>query len=551
MFLRELLTSASYIQILSATLFTYLPFRVFSGSTIIIDSTTRLNCNDAYFSTYYFWWTNLTYLPLFFFLVTVFILLFWIPKSSKVLVNPILMLLVAYAFELKDYIILNADDMSTLYGVYGVNTLLVNALNKYHPLVFYVSVGLLVATLIKLSTYSEHRNYYFTYPLMYSNLRNLNWATPQINLIALWMGSWWAIQEGTWGGWWNWDPSETFGLLVTLLAITSLHSENSKVNVHKVFIKSKMLFLYFLLSYFFIQLNFDLVSHNFGSKFFFFFNNNLFFLESSQLIITCLVIILMSIISLNSLTRRLLTESRPPLRAVTWQIRLLPLLALVLFVCWSFRPLINYFMWNFLELNIINFEPSLQPLVVFMAIFLAALLIHSSRFLLLLASVLSLFFLTWLPLVLLSLTNLNLIRVVHLVLCSFVLNCLLTYGLSPVEWINLHWSNFMVVNKQLLILNYELFTIDTLSYEPVSLWTFTEGSHSVVWNINTFANTPLNNFFLLSTWDGSCQNLYNLGGSYSTGYLNLELPFINNLNTLFLLALFLMLRLWTSNKYLN
>ena len=65
----------------------------------------------------------------------------------------------------------------------------------------------------------------------------------------------------------------------------------------------------------------------------------------------------------------------------------------------------------------------------------------------------------------------------------------------------------------------------------------------MVWNINTFANTPLNNFFLLSTWDGSCQNLYNLGGSYSTGYLNLELPFINNLNTLFLLALFLMLRL--------
>jgi hypothetical protein len=36
----------------------------------------------------------------------------------------------------------------------------------------------------------------------------------------------------------------------------------------------------FLLSYFFIQLNFDLVSHNFGAKFFFFFNNNLFFLEA-------------------------------------------------------------------------------------------------------------------------------------------------------------------------------------------------------------------------------------------------------------------------------
>ena len=32
-------------------------------------------------------------------------------------------------------------------------------------------------------------------------------------------------------------------------------------------------------SYFFVQLNFELASHNFGSKFFFFFNSNLFFAE--------------------------------------------------------------------------------------------------------------------------------------------------------------------------------------------------------------------------------------------------------------------------------
>ena len=70
----------------------------------------------------------------------------------------------------------------------GVNILLTNALNRYHPFVFYTSAALLLATLL------------FFINVTYSNRSRR--AAPQpptsafrldqsavINIIALWMGS--------------------------------------------------------------------------------------------------------------------------------------------------------------------------------------------------------------------------------------------------------------------------------------------------------------------------------------------------------------------------
>ena len=55
---------------------------------------------------------------------------------------------------------------------------------------------------------------------------------------------------------------------------------------------------FFIATYFFIQLNFELVSHNFGSKFFFFFNNNLFSME----VIFLTILGMLWLLRLNSLT---------------------------------------------------------------------------------------------------------------------------------------------------------------------------------------------------------------------------------------------------------
>ena len=34
------------------------------------------------------------------------------------------------------------------------------------------------------------------------------------------MGGLWAYQEGSWGGWWDWDISEVFGLFIYLVFST-------------------------------------------------------------------------------------------------------------------------------------------------------------------------------------------------------------------------------------------------------------------------------------------------------------------------------------------
>ena len=125
-------------------------------------------------------------------------------------------------------------------------------------------------------------------------------------VIALYLGSWWALQEGSWGGWWNWDSSEFFGLIIMyLLLFFFFHSKLplKTVYISYYFILNSLLylFIFFLL----LQLNFSIISHNFGFRslkflnteiflfsfllfFFFFFQNyemNLLFYEIFFLII--------------------------------------------------------------------------------------------------------------------------------------------------------------------------------------------------------------------------------------------------------------------------
>ena len=58
-----------------------------------------------------------------------------------------------------------------------------------------------------------------------------------------------------------------------------IHS-NISINYHFHYFNKKVLcLLSFFVFYILMQLNFDLVSHNFGFRFFFFFNNNLFLLK--------------------------------------------------------------------------------------------------------------------------------------------------------------------------------------------------------------------------------------------------------------------------------
>ena len=69
------------------------------------------------------------------------------------------------------------------------------------------------------------------------------------------------------------------GLEISFVALVVNHTYLSYRHFDNILFKFMILILVLFATYFFIQLNFELVSHNFGSKFFFFFNNNLFSIE--------------------------------------------------------------------------------------------------------------------------------------------------------------------------------------------------------------------------------------------------------------------------------
>ena len=120
--------------------------------------------------------------------------------------------------ELRQTLMANTQSISVSTLEPSLNLLLINALNKYHPFIFYSSVGLLAMIFLsfpsvtKTSAFAVSENMKSTYKLLYYVLA--------INGLALYLGSWWALQEGTWGGWWTGSSVLVFYLLYVLLVFT-------------------------------------------------------------------------------------------------------------------------------------------------------------------------------------------------------------------------------------------------------------------------------------------------------------------------------------------
>lgn len=190
---------------------------------------------------------------------------------------------VYYGFEFIDSFLLNFSYSNNRVAYSSINELLLNTLNKYHPFIFYLSAIYLISTCLLLINVFVIDNLFsvnklFTYELYLVRITLL------LNLSALFLGSWWAIQESTWGGWWNWDASEVFGLLVCFYNLIRIHSIQTLSNNHLLFNKYLLWIFFFVCSYIIIQLNFTLVAHNFGIEILPIFESNLLF--SNMLLIT-------------------------------------------------------------------------------------------------------------------------------------------------------------------------------------------------------------------------------------------------------------------------
>jgi hypothetical protein len=326
----------------------------FSGECWFYDFTARLHLNDVYLHLSHFYWTTLTYLGPFFVIQLTLAALYFTPHCLSIVVT----LLFVYITEVSDFLTSNyLIGISTL-NYWDFNNLLTNNLNKYHPHIFYVSTILCILISTFESLYAASTKWSFSTPYLAALLKNLMYLAGLINVFALFLGSWWAFQEGTWGGWWNWDPSEVLGLIVFVISLVGLHHFTSNPQSLTLIIKLKLGVSLLVLAYFFTQLNFDLVSHNFGNRFTFFFTNTLFYLESASLAGAGVLLGLFSFTKKIVCLRLLHSES------YLTPSRLLISSALTFIWIWllltSFLPLCNYFFWQYFHLNLFNTSVSHQ-----------------------------------------------------------------------------------------------------------------------------------------------------------------------------------------------
>ena len=510
------------------------------GFSWLPDTVTRLNLNDALFNLYHFLWVTALYLSPFYFLVWAVFLLFSLKRNA---LHYFCILTVCYYFycvEVLDFIVFNWQSSLVNTSLLQFNTLLVNNLNKIHPFLFYSGTFLVFNTFLLNSFFKPvFTSFYTTHKLK----QTFNFLPTALltSLVALFLGSWWAVQEGTWGGWWNWDPSETFGLLFFLFILSNIHTTFSFEDSHKLFKKIKLMVYVLVLSYFFIQLNFDLVSHNFGVKFFYFFNNKLFFY---------LIIVLTSVYLIWSILKSSISNHSNHLFAVrvvrtnltlnwfrNWTILSIQVLITVSLLV-SFFILFNYFIWNFVNFNLFNFDLDRSVLNIIFFVFLSYWVFLFDFTTILPLFLFSFFFNNYFYLLwYLTFNWTSFIFRLHQLIIFILFFNLLSLNNSFILWSFYTFSEDLLLGKNLLDTNLSTFTCDCVFVDKNIIYKTSFSEWFTSWNFFLYSNTPVTNTFSLNFSNASLLNFYTLFNFSSTVFILIENNYIVPLASLVTLVL--------------
>jgi len=309
------------------------------------DIYSRIPQADFYGSVLYFVWTSFWYLPSYVLLLVLVAVYFrtYYTRLNYIILS---MLLLTYSCTLVDYQVLNVTGLPFYRGE-SWNILLTNSVNKYHPFIFYSTISGIIVIYWCITAAPSHTQLRVSADLA----GQYSFSQDQLTHITftLFLGSWWAAQEGSWGGWWNWDPSEVFGLVVMIFFTQFIHRQILKHAPHTLQLTIQAFMTVVLILYLFIQLNFDLVSHNFGTKVD-------QFVDSYQLLLLLLITsLLLWCVKLRILFLSSAWDNTQPVLSVR-ALRSRVIFALVLLVSTglSFASLLNNFSWSIVGINLVN-----------------------------------------------------------------------------------------------------------------------------------------------------------------------------------------------------
>lgn len=502
------------------------------GFSWLPDILTRLNLNDALFNMYHFLWVTALYLSPFYFIVWSLFLFFSFRYQVLHYLAILSLFYFVYVVEVLDFITFNWQTVTLNTTLLQFNTLLVNNLNKIHPFIFYSGTFIIFNFFIVNTLLKSSKNV-FILPLQFKQLINISPIALWVSLMALFLGSWWAVQEGTWGGWWNWDPSETFGLLFLLLTLMNVHTVFYLEDSDKFFKKFKTLIYVLILSYFFIQLNFDLVSHNFGVKFFYFFNNKLFFYVIILLTIFYYLWVFFKIfVSHHShfLLKNLSVKSEVSLSWVKNLIVLYTQWLILITLLVSFFILFNYFIWNFVNFNLFNCDIDRNVINTLFILFLGFWVYFFDFTLTLIILPFcfifnNFFFIFW---YLLFRQGSFLVKFHQTLLLFFILN-LLSVNNSFILWSIYSFTEDLLLGNNLLDTGLTTFTCDCIFIDKNVIYKTSFSDWFTSWNFFLYSNTPVTNTFFLTFSNASLVNFYSLFNFSNMSFILIENNYVSPL----------------------
>jgi hypothetical protein len=340
----------------------------FYPMSCIFDYKARVLVDTFFCNNFYFMWTNLWYLSIYALTFNIIFLLFKSREIPLPCQSLFVMLIVLLSSLHADWI----NSYFFLIEYYPVsfkeNTLLLNPINKIHPFMLHNSFFFLILY-ISLTNFTKFQKINILFFTIHKYLRN----SFIILLSTLYLGSWWALQEGSWGGWWNWDPSEIFGLFILYRLVLIYHKANCVVYPFFMQFYLRISLTHFLLFYCTMQVNFSLVSHNFGFRSLKSFNPEFYFL---------IVFIFFSLWVISQFswlnTLRLFLHNKIKASSSTIYI-VLCLFSITFF--FSYFNLMHNFLWNTIELRIFLIKFNYEHYINFLIIGLLSFLYRSNCYL--------------------------------------------------------------------------------------------------------------------------------------------------------------------------
>lgn len=251
-------------------LYTFSLFFISKSSQYIelLDLFTHTYLSEFFINLYYFFWVQFFLLPLLFLFILYACKFICLKSKNFAVLILYIFMFVWYLWFSSDYYFMNKECYHYVNWPSNFNNLLWNPLNKYHPFIFflvYISLYNNYQYLIFVQNFRINTAYSNYSPLVnYKVLMKKNYLQWLFLFVSLNFGSWWAFQEGSWGGWWNWDASEVFGLIILSVFILMLHLPHKSLPSILKFINFISWILLVTIVYITLQVSYDLVSHNFG-----------------------------------------------------------------------------------------------------------------------------------------------------------------------------------------------------------------------------------------------------------------------------------------------